>query len=637
MGRQKRSNRLPPPTSKFARVAASVSAAASSFSGAKLPVSSAVPFDSSAAPSLSCAAQVETMGSASSSPSALVPVLSVGIPASEISSAGPPSAPSDRSAATTHSSAAQVETTGSEPSPPSVTVPVSSVGIPASENSSAGPSSTTHGTSSATLAARSAGSPQLMDTQVEVKGLRSRSWTPVAISPPANSTHDSLPSTSAVNPPQVNGISTPNAILPWAQKFKASLRNLKQMSSPTFLEDGTPVVIAPPSVLLKTAELWKGHLVAQFHGLCPPASRIISDLNPIWGRYGNITVRIISETAALIFIPSLATTEWVVEVGFWQAGNCSCTVYPWSPEGLLELEELKFAPTWAILRNVPPQLYSLDGISVIASGIGEPLHTEKSRLDPINMGMTKVKVVINLDSSLPTTIIVKDVQGNTSRVAVEYPRPPPHCTNCGRYGHILSRCPKPLLKKSPFKKPTHSGAKVVAHPTVNLPQEPIAEGIIDANQPVGNSVVASKPKRRRSRSGKRSRSTPPRIYELPSARLSHDLSVSTLPKGKQKAIVFGAGGGKSSIPSARSTSLSTASTSACSLEKAAVPKKDVEDHLQNSGQGLDHNFPLPTGWGAMSKKQRKKHMKMWHNRSRSAVSEVFVPVRGQPSSGASDL
>ena len=142
--------------------------------------------------------------------------------------------------------------------------------------------------------------------------------------------------------------------LPWAAKFKASLHNLKQMNPPTFLEDGTPVVVAPPSVLLKSAALWKGHVVAQFHGLCPSANRIFSDLNPIWGNFGDITVRIVSETVALIFIPAINTRQWVVDVGFWQAGNCSCTVYAWSPDGLRDIEELKTAPTWAVLKNVPP-------------------------------------------------------------------------------------------------------------------------------------------------------------------------------------------------------------------------------------------------------------------------------------------
>ncbi|CAL9233341.1 unnamed protein product, partial [Arabidopsis halleri] len=92
-------------------------------------------------------------------------------------------------------------------------------------------------------------------------------------------------------------------------------------------------------------------------------------------------------------------------------------------------------------------MYSLDGISVIASAIGEPLHTEKSKLDPFHFGDTKVKVEICLDSSPPSVIVVKDAQGNSVRVNVAYPRLPPKCCNCEKFGHLLNRCPKPLMRK----------------------------------------------------------------------------------------------------------------------------------------------------------------------------------------------
>jgi len=99
---------------------------------------------------------------------------------------------------------------------------------------------------------------------------------------PAN-TGSSFPTNfgATATPLPVNNPPHTSATLPWAKKFKASLLNLKQMSSPTFLDDGTPVVVAPPSVLLKTAEMWKGHLIAQFWGLCPPDSNIFNDLNLI--------------------------------------------------------------------------------------------------------------------------------------------------------------------------------------------------------------------------------------------------------------------------------------------------------------------------------------------------------------------
>lgn len=48
----------------------------------------------------------------------------------------------------------------------------------------------------------------------------------------------------------------------WASKFSSSIRNLKKVSPPSFLEDGTPSVLAPDSVLLQSYDVWKDHLVA---------------------------------------------------------------------------------------------------------------------------------------------------------------------------------------------------------------------------------------------------------------------------------------------------------------------------------------------------------------------------------------
>ncbi|KAG7543172.1 hypothetical protein ISN45_Aa07g030980 [Arabidopsis thaliana x Arabidopsis arenosa] len=321
-------------------------------------------------------------------------------------------------------------------------------------------------------------------------------------------------------------VASPSTAAPsYAERFKASLRNLRKIASPVLLEDGTPVVQAPASVLLKTADQWKGHIVAQFHGLIPPSGKIFSDLNPAWGKYGNIVVRTVSETSCLIMIPCVSTRNWVLQVGYWQAGNCAFSVYPWSSEASLQMLELSTAPTWAILKNVPPQMYSLDGISVITSAIGEPLHTEKSRLDPYNFGDTKVKVEITLDRAPPTTIIVRDSQQNSVKVEVSYPRLPPKCCNCGRFGHLLNRCPKPLRKKKfgegEFEQFVPKGS-VVADTNISL-VEKVVEGSLEEGKrehaqqlidqaPVSSPLINKKTQRRagvRRRSKERSRSNPP--------------------------------------------------------------------------------------------------------------------------------
>lgn len=360
--------------------------------------------------------------------------------------------------------------------------------------------------------------------------------TPAPLAPPEMSAPETLvpapvelsasPFVSSSVPPAIPSAAAPS----FAARFKASLRNLRKISSPTVQEDGIPVVQAPASVLLQSANQWKGHIVAQFHGLIPPPSKIYSDLNPAWGKFGNIVIRTVSDSSCLIMIPCVSTREWVLQVGYWQAGNCAFSVYPWSPDGSLEERDLTSAPTWAVLKNVPPQMYSLDGISVIASAIGEPLHTEKSRLDPFHFGDTKVKVEIMLDSSPPETIIVRDSQGNSLKVNVAYPRLPPKCCNCGRFGHLLNRCPKPLMSKA-FDKRKNSefaaGGTKIANTKISFSApagvaEDLSEkdnGVSDLHQNKAESLGPSQEtvtrveSRRRSRS--RARSSPPVHEALP--------------------------------------------------------------------------------------------------------------------------
>lgn len=165
-----------------------------------------------------------------------------------------------------------------------------------------------------------------------------------------------------------------------------------------------------------------------------------------------------------------------------------------SPESNLAALELRTAPTWAILKNVPPQLYSLDGISVVASAIGEPLHTEKSRLDPYHFGDTKVKIEITLDHPPPEAVVVRDSEGNSVRIDVAYPRLPPLCINCGKFRHLLNRCFKPLARKAhPSTQRKNKAKKMVdATTTISLQKEPEDESEIPI-LPVASEIESEVP------------------------------------------------------------------------------------------------------------------------------------------------
>ncbi|CAN8277169.1 unnamed protein product [Cochlearia groenlandica] len=72
---------------------------------------------------------------------------------------------------------------------------------------------------------------------------------------------------------------------PWAAKMDQSKRNLHQVTSPVFLEDGTPKVCVPRHVLLEGLENQKEFVLGQFHRCsAPPVGLVQAIVTRIWGK-----------------------------------------------------------------------------------------------------------------------------------------------------------------------------------------------------------------------------------------------------------------------------------------------------------------------------------------------------------------
>lgn len=227
----------------------------------------------------------------------------------------------------------------------------------------------------------------------------------------------------------------------WVSKLKESAHNLKKMESPTFSDDGTPIVKAPESVIFRSTVSWKGYLVAQFHGTAPSPTKIFSDLDPIWGKNGRIRVRHHSKNVCLIFIPCELTRNWVLDVGFWHSGNCAFSVFNWTPTLKIAPMKLEHAPVWVLFRKVPPELWSLEGFSTIATGVGFPIQSEFPKLKPYTNGVVKLKVVIKLEGKKASAVKVVDKMGNSVSISAEYLKLPHKCKLCSEFGHSELRCP----------------------------------------------------------------------------------------------------------------------------------------------------------------------------------------------------
>ncbi|GJS09657.1 zinc knuckle CX2CX4HX4C containing protein [Tanacetum coccineum] len=107
--------------------------------------------------------------------------------------------------------------------------------------------------------------------------------------------------------------------------------------------------------------------------------------------------------------------EDVLENGPWMTCNSPIILKKWSMNTLLCKEELTCIPVWVKIHDVPIQVFSEDGLSIIAS------HIDSLTLD--------VPLIEGLGYTIET-------------VTIEYEWKPPRCDLCKIFGHIHDHFPK---------------------------------------------------------------------------------------------------------------------------------------------------------------------------------------------------
>ncbi|GKC64556.1 zinc knuckle CX2CX4HX4C containing protein [Tanacetum coccineum] len=115
-------------------------------------------------------------------------------------------------------------------------------------------------------------------------------------------------------------------------------------------------------------------------------------------------------------------------------------------------EELTRIPVWVKIHDVPLQVFSEDGISLIATQIGKPImldsFTSSMCIDSWGRSsfarcLIEVKAGELLKDSITVGISLPDGLGFTKEtVRVEYEWKSPRCEQCKIFGHAYDQCPK---------------------------------------------------------------------------------------------------------------------------------------------------------------------------------------------------
>ncbi|KAK4380901.1 hypothetical protein Sango_3019200 [Sesamum angolense] len=96
--------------------------------------------------------------------------------------------------------------------------------------------------------------------------------------------------------------------------------------------------------------------------------------------------------------------------------------------------------------TLPVELWTTEGLSTVASGIGRPLYPDAITRACTRLDFTRVCVMLNVSSKLPKHVVImmpNELGGESPcKVDVEYEWLPPKCKQCVSLGYSTATCPE---------------------------------------------------------------------------------------------------------------------------------------------------------------------------------------------------
>ncbi|KAL2248033.1 UNVERIFIED_CONTAM: hypothetical protein Sindi_2655600, partial [Sesamum indicum] len=109
-------------------------------------------------------------------------------------------------------------------------------------------------------------------------------------------------------------------------------------------------------------------------------------------------------------------------------------------------------PVWIKLRHLPMELWTEEGLSIVASGVGKPLYPDAITRACTRLDFAHVCVMLDATSNLPKHIIImtpnEDGGESPCKIDVEYEWLPTRCNTCMTLGHTTKECAHNKTAKS---------------------------------------------------------------------------------------------------------------------------------------------------------------------------------------------
>ncbi|KAL0455268.1 UNVERIFIED_CONTAM: hypothetical protein Slati_0866000 [Sesamum latifolium] len=261
---------------------------------------------------------------------------------------------------------------------------------------------------------------------------------------------------------------TPHTVDAIVDAFHNSTRKTLSYIPPT-LQNGEVIVRPSLDIIRSGSQRWTNTAVGYFLGRRPYFHHVNEYVRSVWP-----IVREVMTTSNGFFLFQFkmnAAMEEVIEGGPWLFQGQPIVLQKWEPGMVLRKLQHTQVPVWIKLHHLPVELWTTEGLSTVASGIGKPLYPDAITRACTRLDFARVCIMLDISSKLLKHIVImvprEDGSEVPCKVDVEYEWLPPKCIICMTLGHSSKGCPT--------KKPRQPPVSVYVPKSVVGTQEPREE------------------------------------------------------------------------------------------------------------------------------------------------------------------
>ncbi|KAL2224156.1 UNVERIFIED_CONTAM: hypothetical protein Sindi_2948400 [Sesamum indicum] len=225
-----------------------------------------------------------------------------------------------------------------------------------------------------------------------------------------------------------------------AHAFHNSTCKTLSYVAPT-MQNGEVIVRPTLDIIRNGSKRWRATAVGYFLGKRPYFYHLKEFAMSVWPDLKEVT----GTNNGFFFLQfkSVAAMEDVIEGGPWLFQGQPIVLQKWEPGMVLRKLQHTQVPVWIKSRHLPVELWTDEGLSTVASGVGKPLYPDAITRACTRLDFARVCVMLDVTSNLPKHIIIMtpDEDGGESpcKVDVEYEWLPQKCQRCMTMGHSDKR------------------------------------------------------------------------------------------------------------------------------------------------------------------------------------------------------